>query len=100
MRVKFPVKLQNGLIINGTENPFLINNDPDFDGFSGNDANGNRVTHIVGFDGVDLLKRCTNPDCREIKPSISGFGEKGRNSHPQKPMRRDQAQCIECRSKK
>jgi hypothetical protein len=99
MRVKFPVKLENGLIIYGNEDSFLINYDPDFEGLSGNDANGDRVTHIVGFNGADLLKKCTNKDCRKIKPAIEGFGEKGRNSNPKRSMRRDQAQCIDCRTK-
>ncbi len=96
----FPVHLDNGLIIHGNESYFMISNDPDFDGVSGNDAIGNRFTHIVGFDGNDLLKRCTNANCREIKPCIVGFGEFGRNTNPKKSMRRDQAQCIECRNRK
>ncbi len=100
MRVVFPVTLDNGLIINGNEKYFLIDNNPDFDGISGYDANGDRVTHIVGFDGTDLLKRCTHPNCRAIKQSANGFGEKGRNSNPKRPMRRDQAQCSECRTHK
>lgn len=99
MRAVFPVRLENGLVVNGNEDYFLISNEPDFDGVSGNDANGDRFTHIVGFDGDDLLKRCTNPSCREIKPCIVGFGEAGRNSNPKKNMRRDQAQCIVCRNK-
>lgn len=99
MKVRFPVKLENNLIINGNENSFMINNDIEFDGIAGNDTNGDRITHIVGFNGIDLLKRCTNPSCRQIKPSVDGFGEKGRNSNPSRSMRRDQAQCIECRSK-
>ena len=100
MRVKFPVKLDNGLVIDGNEKSFIISSDPEFDGVSGNDANGDRVTHIVGFDGIDLLKICTNLGCRQIKPSAEGFGEKGRNSNPKRPLRRDQAQCIECRAHK
>ena len=93
MRIVFPVKLDSGLTIIGNEKEFLIDNNPDFDGVSGNDANGDRVTHIVGFDGNDLLKRCTNKDCRAIKPAAEGFGEKGRNSNPKRAMRREQAQC-------
>jgi hypothetical protein len=100
MRVVFPVRLENGMTINAGQEAFMISTDPEFDGVSGYDAHGDRVTHVVGFDGTDLLKRCTHPECREIKPSTSGFGEKGRNSHPAKSMRRDQAQCSECRSKR
>lgn len=99
MRVVFPVKLDNGVVINGDEDKLLFSNDLDFVGVKGFDARGYRVTNIVGFDGVDLLKRCTNPDCWEIKRSAEGFGENGRNSNPKRPMRRDQAQCIICRGK-
>ena len=99
MKVVFPVKLDNGIIINGNEDMFMISNDSKFKGVSGNDAKGDRVTNIVGFDGTDLLKRCTNPDCWEIKRGADGFGERGRNSNPKRSMRRDQAQCIQCRAK-
>ncbi len=100
MRVVFPVKLDNGLTIYGNENMFKINDSVEFKGVSGYDAKGSRVTNIIGFDGVDLLKRCTNRDCWEIKRGADGFGENGRNSNPKRPMRRDQAQCIECRAKR
>ena len=99
MRVVFPVKLDNGLIINGNEGFLMINDAQDFIGVKGYDAKGDRVTNIVGFDGVDLLKRCTNPECWEIKRGAEGFGESGRNSNPRRSMRRDQAQCKVCRSK-
>jgi hypothetical protein len=99
MRVVYPVKFDNGLTIYGNEDKFLINEDREFKGISGFDAKGNRVTNIVGFDGVELLKRCTNPDCWEIKRAAEGFGENGRNSNPRRSMRRDQAQCIQCRAK-
>lgn len=98
MKVVFPVRLDNDVVITGNEAPFMINDAPDYDGESGKDANGDRVTHIVGFNGYDLLKRCTNPNCRRIKPGAEGFGEQGRNSYPKNPMRRDQAQCKECRA--
>lgn len=103
MKPVFPVKLglNNDLIVNGDENPFMISDDPDFGGLSGYDENGDRFTNIVGFNGSDLLKRCTNKSCREkIMPSTLGFGASGRNSYPKKDMRRDQSQCIECRNKK
>ncbi|MCL6612987.1 MAG: hypothetical protein K6T66_15760 [Peptococcaceae bacterium] len=100
MKTVFPVHLENGMVIYGNEQPFMISNDPDFKGVSGYDADENRATNIVGFDGRDLLKRCTNPDCLEIKPRAEGFGEKGRCTNPKTKMRRDQAQCKVCRSKK
>lgn len=104
MKAVFPIKLENELgneiIVNGTEKPFMISNDPNFTGISGFDAEGNRATNIVGFDGKDLLKRCTNPKCFTVKPRAEGFGEKGRSTNPKTGMRRDQAQCKVCRSKK
>lgn len=104
MKPVFPFKLKdelgNNIIINGKEKPFMISDNPNFVGVSGFDAEGNRATNIVGFDGKDLLKRCTNPDCFKIKPRAEGFGEKGRCTNPKTGMRRDQAQCKVCRSKK
>ncbi|NMA82640.1 MAG: hypothetical protein GX962_02105 [Epulopiscium sp.] len=63
MKAAFPITLENGVIVRGNESPFMISSDPGFKGVSGNDANGNRATNIVGFDGQDLLKRCTRTDC-------------------------------------
>lgn len=101
MRPAFPFQLENGMVVNGDEKPFMISEDEDFFGVSGYDANGNRATNIVGFDGKDLLKRCTNPDCYEpIKSRASGFGESGRCTNKKTGMKRDQAQCVECRNKK
>ena len=98
MRSVFPVKLEDGTTICGNEKPFLISRNDDFIGVKGNDANGSRVTNIVGFDGVSLLKRCTN--CGEVKPSADGFGAEGRCTNKTTGMRRDQAQCKQCRAKK
>ncbi|MFA7468927.1 MAG: hypothetical protein WCY82_11795 [Desulfotomaculaceae bacterium] len=101
MKAVFPISLENGIIINGNEAPFMISEDPSFKGISGSDANGSRATNIVGFDGRDLLKRCTNQKCEEpIKPRESGFGSEGRCTNPRTGIRRDQAQCKACRSKK
>lgn len=58
---------------------------------SGYDANGHRITNIVGFNGNELLKYC--PSCGYIKPSTS-FGWNGRVT----TSRRDQSECNECRS--
>jgi len=99
MKAAFPISLENDIVIYGNEAPFMISNDPAFKGVSGFDTNGNRATNIVGFDGKDLLKKCTNPKCKEpIKPRESGFGSEGRCTNKNTGMRRDQAQCIECRS--
>lgn len=100
MKAAFPFKLADDIIINGNEEPFMINTRPDFEGVSGFDANGNRATNIVGFDGKDLLKKCTSPKCKDpIKPRESGFGSEGRCTNKKTGMRRDQAQCKLCRSK-
>lgn len=58
---------------------------------SGYDANNNRVTNIVGFNGQELLKYC--PSCGNIKPTTS-FGYSGRVTN----SRRDQSECNNCRS--
>lgn len=101
MKAAFPVRLENDMVIYGNEQPFMISTDPDFKGVSGFDANNNRATSIVGFDGHDLLKRCTNSKCEEkIKPREIGFGSNGRCTNKKTGMRRDQAQCIVCRAKK
>ena len=98
MRSVFPVKLENGTTIHGNEESFLISRDDDFIGVKGNDAKGSRFTNIVGFDGESLLKKCTN--CGEVKPSAEGFGAEGRCTNSKTGMRRDQAQCKQCRAKK
>lgn len=101
MRPAFPFHLDGGMVVNGNEDPFMISDAKDFRGVSGSDANGNKATNIVGFDGSDLLKRCTNPNCDQpIKPRAAGFGESGRCTDRLKRYRRDQAQCIICRSQK
>lgn len=101
MKAVFPIKLDNGMVVNGNEAPFMISNDPDFKGVTGFDADGNRATNIVGFDGQDLLKKCTNLDCEDpIKPRENGFGSNGRCTNARTGMRRDQAQCKVCRSVK
>lgn len=97
----FPFNLDNGMVVNGDEKPFIISDADGFKGVTGYDANRNRATNIVGFNGNDLLKRCTNPDCADpIKPRAEGFGESGRCTNKKTGMRRDQAQCIVCRNKK
>jgi hypothetical protein len=100
MKAVFPVRLSNGVVVNGNEQSFMISNDPDFEGVSGFDAAGNRATSIVGFDGHDLLKRCTSQNCdTKVKPRESGFGPNGRCTNTKTGLRRDQAQCIVCRAK-
>lgn len=65
-----------------------------FDGpVSGVDADSNRVTNIVGFNGRELLKRC--PKCKKVWPA-SEYGASGRPSTGAYE-RRDQADCGECR---
>jgi hypothetical protein len=101
MKAAFPISLENDIVINGNETPFMISDDPAFQGLSGFDANKNRATNIVGFNGSDLLKKCTNPKCKEpIKPREIGFGSEGRCTNKNTGMRRDQAQCKICRSKR
>ncbi|MGV2805050.1 hypothetical protein GNF85_15535 [Clostridium perfringens] len=58
---------------------------------SGYDANNNRITNIVGFDGNSLLKYC--PSCGATKPTTE-FGYTGRVT----TSRRDQSECSDCRS--
>lgn len=99
MKAAYPVSLENGIVINGNEAPFMISDDPAYKGVSGYDADGNRATNIVGFDGSDLLKKCTNSKCKKpIKHRESGFGSEGRCTNKKTGMRRDQAQCKNCRS--
>lgn len=101
MKAAFPISLEDGTVVIGNEAPFMISDDPNFPGVSGTDANGNRATNIVGFSGQDLLKKCTNAECREpIKPREAGFGSEGRCTNLKTRMRRDQAQCKICRSKR
>jgi hypothetical protein len=66
-----------------------------FEKTSGYDANGHRITNIVGFDGVELLKEC--PRCGLAKKS-SAFGVSGRKMEQDNEKSiRDQSYCIECR---
>lgn len=92
MEVKFPVTLDNGIIIYGDEEPFEFENEQKFNGY---DADGNRITNIAGFDGQYLLKWC--PHCKQILPSID-FGPEGRPASDPK-MRRDQSWCLVCRAR-
>lgn len=62
-----------------------------FTKINGWDIAGNRVTNLVGYDGVEVLKKC--PACYEIK-YVTDFGYSGRYTN----RRRDQSQCMECRS--
>lgn len=57
---------------------------------SGYDNNNNRITNIVGCDGINLLKYC--PRCQCTKPTTE-FGFKGRVT----TSRRDQSECNSCR---
>lgn len=90
MIVRFPVVLDNGRVINGNEKPFEFG---DGQRHNGTDADGNRVTNIVGFDGEYLLKWC--PHCEEVKISLD-FGPEGRPDSDQL-HRRDQSWCLVCR---
>lgn len=93
MEVRFPVKLDNGQIIHGDEEPFEFKIE---ERLSGYDADGNRITNIVGFDGEYLLK--WRPHCEQVLLSID-FGPEGRpSSDPQ--HRRDQSYCMVCRARK
>lgn len=62
-----------------------------FPQINGYDANDNRVTNLVGYDGQTLLKRC--PACGLDKSPLA-YGERGRVTG----RRRDQSQCSDCRS--
>ncbi|TEB15188.1 hypothetical protein Psfp_02364 [Pelotomaculum sp. FP] len=90
MFVKFPVRLENELVITGNEEPFEFDEGQRFNGF---DADNNRITNIVGFDGVYLLKQC--PNCNNVYVSLD-FGPEGR-SDGDHDRRRDQSWCIICR---
>lgn len=92
MLVSFPVTLEDGTIINGTEESFRFEGDQKF---NGTDADGNRVTNIVGFDGENLEKWC--PGCGGIFLSVD-FGFEGRATSPD--YRRDQSYCNVCRARK
>lgn len=63
-----------------------------FTKINGYDANNNRVTNLVGYDGLEFLKRCTN--CN-IDKHVTEFGYSGRTTNG----RRDQSQCSNCRSR-
>lgn len=58
---------------------------------SGYDSTGARITNIVGFDGINLLKHC--PSCDLDKPTTD-FGWSGRVT----TRRRDQSECSNCRA--
>lgn len=61
-----------------------------FPKINGYDACGNRVTNLVGYNGVDLIKRC--PKCLSDK-IVTEFGYDGRYTN----RRRDQSECTDCR---
>lgn len=90
MVVKFPVELDNGILIHGNEDPFDFSDNQRLNGV---DNDGNRITNITGFNGIELKKWC--PSCEEIYPS-SEFGETGRPNHMH--GRRDQSWCKKCRA--
>lgn len=57
---------------------------------NGYDANGIRVTNLVGFDTNDFMKQC--PNCGRIMPaSIFGLRNMPDGQH-------DQSNCPDCRS--
>lgn len=62
-----------------------------FPKINGYDANNNRVTNLVGYDGIELIKRC--PQCTD--KHITDFGYSGRTTN----MKRDQSQCTDCRGR-
>lgn len=63
-----------------------------FSEINGYDANNNRVTNLVGYDGIELVKRC--PHCNSDK-HVTEFGYSGRTTD----RRRDQSQCTACRGR-
>ncbi len=93
MLVAFPVTLEDGTVIYGNEEPFEFEEGRRLNGV---DADGNRITNIVGFDKPELLKWC--PHCEEILVA-SDFGPEGRPI-PDSQRRRDQSWCLRCRSMK
>ena len=58
---------------------------------NGYDANNNRVTNLVGYDGTELIKRC--PQCTD--KHATEFGYSGRTTN----RKRDQSQCTNCRAR-
>lgn len=62
-----------------------------FSKVNGYDANNNRVTNLVGYDGKELMKRC--PQCTD--KHVTDFGYSGRTTN----RKRDQSQCTACRGK-
>jgi hypothetical protein len=73
--VKFPVELDNGMVITGNEKPFNFGDGIKLNGL---DSDGDRITNVVGFNGTELMKCC--PNCQDVFPS-SEFGEIGRPNH-------------------
>ncbi|MBV4420349.1 MAG: hypothetical protein LKF87_08115 [Clostridium tyrobutyricum] len=59
---------------------------------NGYDANNNRVTNLVGYDGIELMKRC--PHCNYDK-HVTDFGYSGRTTN----RKREQSQCTDCRGR-
>lgn len=90
MDIKFPVRLDNNMIVNSDDEPFRLDEGQKFNGY---DANNNRITNVIGFDGEYLLKWC--PNCKEVHLSID-FGPMGR---PATDGRRDQSWCQVCRAR-
>ncbi|WP_201261877.1 hypothetical protein [Metasolibacillus fluoroglycofenilyticus] len=62
-----------------------------FQKINGYDANNNRITNLVGYNGQTLLKKC--PSCKRLLSPLS-YGANGRVTG----RRRDQSQCSDCRS--
>ncbi|MGV8146290.1 MAG: hypothetical protein ACLKAK_10850 [Alkaliphilus sp.] len=57
---------------------------------NGWDVCHNRVTNLVGYDGIEMAKKC--PRCN-ITKHVTRFGYDGRYTN----RRRDQSYCNECR---
>ncbi|NLK94511.1 MAG: hypothetical protein GX275_04860 [Clostridiales bacterium] len=59
---------------------------------SGYDSNNNSVKKLVGYDGIQLIKRCPHCNCDK---HVTEFGYSGRTTD----RRRDQSQCTDCRGR-
>jgi hypothetical protein len=71
MFVKFPVTLVDGTVIEAGDQPFWYVLSQKTNGI---DADGNRITNIMGYDGVCIVKWC--PRCGQLLPNLD-FGYDG-----------------------
>ncbi|MDU4749756.1 MAG: hypothetical protein E6X86_01850 [Clostridium butyricum] len=62
---------------------------------SGYDSSHNRITNLVGFDGIEFLKQCSRSNCCVVLKA-SDFGPWGRTMA--NAQHRDQSNCPSCRS--